>query len=221
MQFRTRFCDNALDKEIQSALSKLETGLLPNNLEDFDCASASHPNLRRSTLTPLSSAKSNKKSHERLLRSSSTRSPLGRLYLNTVASCHVPLDEDGTWPAQPEIQTCLLFHPSRWLQSCSIDSGCSVVFSMAMSSWDLCLRIKTHRAVPDGAAIFKFCKQGDIAGIQHLFNQGLASPWDRDSKRFTPVFVSSLSLQILPLLKIHSKSDLKLTIFRRLQDMQS
>jgi hypothetical protein len=48
---------------------------------------------------------------------------------------------------------------------------------------------QSFRTVPDDSLIFEYCKEGNIGAIQSLFKRGLASPWDRDAKGRTPLWV--------------------------------
>jgi hypothetical protein len=48
---------------------------------------------------------------------------------------------------------------------------------------------QSFRTVPDDSLIFEYCAEGNIGAIQSLFKRGLASPWDRDAKGRTPLWV--------------------------------
>lgn len=189
----------ALGKKIETALSQHETTLASIPRDGCIPIFAGHSSFGGSA--NVFSGSSRKKTYQKLVDSSSTRSLFGSLYVTTIASCEVKMDGEGNLSEVDDlsrIRTALVFHPSRWMQYCGMRSGWAISFSKAMSSWDLGFRIKLHRAVPDDAAIFEYCKQGNIAGVQVLFDQGLASPWDRDSRGFTPLFVSSLQFPIYP-----------------------
>jgi hypothetical protein len=80
-----------------------------------------------------------------------------------------------------------ILHPSRLLQICGFESG----LRMSITNSGLFdFQLSSYQAVPDNAAIFHFCKNGDINGIQGLFKDRLASPFDTNSKGLTPLFVS-------------------------------
>ena len=83
---------------------------------------------------------------------------------------------------------------------------------VSISSWGLDCSIKQYRAVPDSAAIFYYCKNGDIKSVQALFNNSLASPWDTNSKGFTLLFVSPSVFKLFQTISAY--------ILRWLQDMQ-
>jgi len=86
------------------------------------------------------------------------------------------------------VETSFTLHPSRWLQICGIGYGIQVAFSKSLKGLEF--KMKTYNAVPDDAEIFELCKQGDVDGVKALFDQRCASPWDTNSKGFTPLFVS-------------------------------
>jgi hypothetical protein len=88
-------------------------------------------------------------------------------------------------------QTSSTLYPAKWLQSCGIGFGIQAIFSNPFQSLDC--SISSYRAVPDDAQIFELCSQGDIRGVQTLFDQWLSSPWDTNSRGLTPLFVSGLT----------------------------
>jgi len=61
---------------------------------------------------------------------------------------------------------------------------------VSRSSCGLDCSLTSYRAVPDDAPVFDYCRNGNVKAIQALFDGGLASPWDTNSKGFTPLFVS-------------------------------
>ena len=72
---------------------------------------------------------------------------------------------------------------------------------VSRSSWGLECSLTCYRAVPDDAPIFDYCRNGNAKTIQTLFDGGLASPWDTDSRGFTPLFVSKeIIFEILSLI---------------------
>ncbi|PMD64603.1 uncharacterized protein K444DRAFT_625850 [Hyaloscypha bicolor E] len=52
------------------------------------------------------------------------------------------------------------------------------------------------RAVDENALIFEFCRGGNLDGVRSLFKRNEGSPWDRDPKGQTPLFVASQCLQL-------------------------
>ncbi|KAF2500369.1 hypothetical protein BU16DRAFT_556839 [Lophium mytilinum] len=50
---------------------------------------------------------------------------------------------------------------------------------------------RTFHAVPDNALIFEFCKQGNLMAVNSLLVNGQASPWDTNSKGWTPLHFAS------------------------------
>ena len=101
------------------------------------------------------------------------------------------LFEDNT--AHYNSETSFTVHPSRWVQLCGINYGIQVAFSKSLTG--LQWRLRTHRAVPDDAEIFEACRRGDVDTVRLLFHERQASPFDTNSRGFTPLFVSpSLSI---------------------------
>jgi hypothetical protein len=87
-----------------------------------------------------------------------------------------------------QTQTYFSFHPSGWLQTWGLDFGIQVKVTKSFSGLDYSLR--TYRAVPDEAPVFRYSRDGNVDGIRALFDEHLASPWDVNSTGLTPLFVS-------------------------------
>lgn len=122
---------------------------------------------------------------------SETSSYFGTLYIISKARLPAGLDEsdDEVEDIFPEhFQTTTTFHPSQWLLRFGISFGVQVLLAKSIEGSEY--RMKSYRAVPDDALIFRFCREGNDMAIQKLFEHGQASPWDRDSWGMTPLFVS-------------------------------
>ena len=86
-----------------------------------------------------------------------------------------------------EYDTTLIYHPAQWLLRKGFKLGMSLHFKQTAQQVTRSLR--TFRPVPDDSLIFEFCARGNIDGIQSLFKRGRASPWDIDSRAWTPLHV--------------------------------
>jgi hypothetical protein len=53
------------------------------------------------------------------------------------------------------------------------------------------LLLRLPRVVPPTSDVFNFARTGNVRGLQHLFENGLASPFDVNSCGLTPLHVSS------------------------------
>lgn len=138
----------------------------------------------------LRSIPARQKNRVKLICSSYTQTLFGTLHFTTTTSTKsaTEIREDHSSNECYKIHTTVVLHPSQWLQSCGLTYGLHI--NVSMSSWGLDCSLRLHRAVPNTAPIFAYCRDGNIGAIQHLFSQGLASPWDTNSRGFTPLFVS-------------------------------
>ncbi|KAH7360439.1 hypothetical protein BKA65DRAFT_547156 [Rhexocercosporidium sp. MPI-PUGE-AT-0058] len=118
------------------------------------------------------------------------RSPFGRLHI--ISRLSTPAegnDAEDDVEVEDQFQTRLTFYPSRWLLRFGVSFGIQVVLSKSLEGLDC--RIKSYRAVPDDALIFQVSERGDNEAIQRLFDIKQASPWDRNSEGFTPLFFAA------------------------------
>ncbi|TGO30079.1 hypothetical protein BPAE_0008g00710 [Botrytis paeoniae] len=102
---------------------------------------------------------------------SSINTPFGTLNIRITTLSF----EDNTY----KMRTNLIIHPSRFSQLCGVNFGFRIALSNSYGAFKH--ELKAYRAVPDDAAIFRLCREGQIDVIQHLFDEGLASPLDTDS----------------------------------------
>jgi hypothetical protein len=93
-----------------------------------------------------------------------------------------------------EHQTHFIYHPAPWFLRRCFNFGMSALSTKAAQGWQY--QIRTIRAVPDDSLIFQFCRSGNLDGIRYLLKRRLASPWDTDSKGWTPLHVSRLFLHL-------------------------
>jgi hypothetical protein len=181
---RNQLLRSALQEKLESALPYLATDLTRySNLETTTNAQLpGEPCVIKSTIRL-------KKGTVKLIESTLIRSIFGTLHFitttfkTTESSYHNELGFDDKY----EIQTTLILHPSQCLLACGLRTG--LCMSVGMSSSGLNCSLKSYRAVPDDAAIFDSCRIGDINTVRHLFDHGLASPWDTSSRGLTPLFV--------------------------------
>ncbi len=87
------------------------------------------------------------------------------------------------------LQTYLCWQPASWILRRSI----SLTIMRATSGWTY--RFNPYRLVPEESLIFKYCRSGNIAGIQDLFSHGIASPLDINFLSLTHLHVRALSSQ--------------------------
>jgi hypothetical protein len=93
---------------------------------------------------------------------------------------------------QHNIESTVKVHPARWVQTSGIRYGLQLAFLKSFSG--LSCKIRSYYAVPDNARIFELCNMGDVDGVKALLDRRAASPWDTNSKGFTPLFVSDVSV---------------------------
>ncbi|KUJ23443.1 uncharacterized protein LY89DRAFT_713899 [Mollisia scopiformis] len=91
-------------------------------------------------------------------------------------------------------QTTVVVHPSWWLSTMGIIWGIQIVLSKSFRGLDCSLR--TYFAVPDDSLVFQVCQSGDVAALQELFKSRKASPWDTDSRGYTPLFFAARARQL-------------------------
>jgi hypothetical protein len=70
-----------------------------------------------------------------------------------------------------------------WLHARRYD----IILKKACQGWDSYFR--TYRTVDLNAAVFHYSMDGDVAGLQRLFERGEASPNDIDPEGRTPLHV--------------------------------
>jgi hypothetical protein len=70
-----------------------------------------------------------------------------------------------------------------------------LISAKATSGWQY--SIQPFRAVDENALIFEFCRGGNLDGVRSLFKRNEASPWDRDPKGQTPLFVSRHTTRLM------------------------
>jgi len=177
------------ERMIESAFSQLRTDSIGWNKEsDQNYAATSFEN------TPCGRRVSTMKSRQSrstttLKNSHQIASLFGTLSFSTTTTWDQDDDEDlETSEAASEVKTQLTFHPSWWLITCGLHYGLQFEFEKSFQGPEC--RMKTYCAVPDDAAIFKYCKSGNIAGIRKLFDEKRASPWDTNSRGMTPLMAS-------------------------------
>ncbi len=82
-------------------------------------------------------------------------------------------DETGVERRMPARQSRYDFRLAQWLLS----RGLSWQSFCKYGSWQYTFR--TFRYIPKDSMVVKFCKKGDLANVQRMFDEGLASPFDR------------------------------------------
>lgn len=132
----------------------------------------------------------NTKTYAKLIGYFSIASVFGTLRLTTTSTTTFVSQKYPKliFPKSKSIHTATVLYPVPWVQKYGINHG--LFIRLSLSSGGLDCSLKSYRAVPDNAPIFDYCKEGNIEAIQALFDSGLASPWDNNSRGFTPLFVS-------------------------------
>jgi hypothetical protein len=175
---------HALQQELESILPKIAACL----------AQVSDHELRRSEVTSFDIGATpqphSTKTHTKLIGSFAIASVFGTLQLTTTLATTFVLQKCGNIAFQESksTHTKAVLYPSQWLQKYGLNHG--LFIRLSLSSWGLDCSLKSYRAVPDNAPIFGYCIDGNMKAVQELFDSGLASPWDNDSRGFTPLFVS-------------------------------
>jgi hypothetical protein len=100
--------------------------------------------------------------------------------INRVSEVFETLEADNT----------IIIYPGVAGQFFGITHGL-LISAKATSGWQY--SIQPFRAVDENALIFEFCRGGNLDGVRSLFKRNEASPWDRDPKGQTPLFVSRLT----------------------------
>ena len=98
---------------------------------------------------------------------------LAMLHFVTTEQESIILEESGDERRIPARRTRYDLRIAQWLLS----RGFSWQSSGTYGSWQRSFR--TFRYVPRDALIVDFCKEGDLANVQRMFEKGLASPFDR------------------------------------------
>jgi hypothetical protein len=173
-----------LDRELKSAFSKLVS-----ELSKFSNETENQFNQEvQSCMPSLSDASANATSSKnqacsKLLSSFSSKSRLGSIHLITVTTAC----SQEQFPQSNTFSTILVLHPSQWLQYCGVRKG--IRMELLLSSTGLSCNLKPYHAVPDDSSIFMYCRDGNVEAVKTLFGQRKASPWDTNSRGFTPLFV--------------------------------
>lgn len=122
---------------------------------------------------PLNKKPTRKLSHRRSkITTSTTKSLFGTVYLKSVVYENREIkSKNGTHgPHQIEyrFESFFIFHPTNWLVYLGVKRGLDAMVSRSTQGWKHALR--TFRAVPEDASIFKFCETGISKGLK-LFSR--------------------------------------------------
>ena len=116
----------------------------------------------------------------------------GDIFTNTKTTSLASTDPEDLGQDQYEYESSFRIRPARYWIKVGLSYGLHV--SLANSSirgWKYML--ETFRLVPDDAAIFELCRQGNLSGVRSLLSQGHAAVRDTDFQGHTPLHVSSRS----------------------------
>lgn len=122
-------------------------------------------------------------------QSSTTSTIFGTFYISSQTYALIPegSDEDDD-NVQYEHFTAIRVHPSQWLIKMGFQYYINAMITQTSQEWRL-LSLKSY-PVPDDAIIFSLCNTGDIEAVKKLFSARVATPWDTDSRGWTPLHVS-------------------------------
>jgi hypothetical protein len=84
-----------------------------------------------------------------------------------------------------EIETSFSIIPATWL----LKYGVTLSFGRNAEGYHH--KMRYFPLVQRNALIFEFCQQGNIDGVQSLFQQKMASPWDTDPDGLTPLHIAA------------------------------
>lgn len=129
---------------------------------------------------------------------SSRRILMGKIW---ICKANISLEAGATpFARRSEVITTLIFHPAAWFMRMGFRYGLEASFSPSLHGFRF--DFKTARAVPDDSLIFELCERGDLIGVRRLMERGDASVYDRNSKGWTPLHVSTVFLcRINPLIE--------------------
>jgi hypothetical protein len=167
------FLRHALQQELESLIPQLTSTLFNDSI---------------TSPVRIGDPDSTKHTHVKPVSSLSRRSMFGTIRVTTLVTTTIKQRLKSVSDSCQKIHTIFILHPSQWLQNCGWRRGLSM--QVSRSFWALECNITSYRAVPDDAPIFGHCRNGNTKAIQALFDGSLASPWDTDSRGFTPLFVS-------------------------------
>ncbi|KAK6827413.1 hypothetical protein PG987_010754 [Apiospora arundinis] len=104
-----------------------------------------------------------------------------------------PWSTFGTWSIRTGAQEVdAEFRPPWWLAG--LVSSFYLHMSKHNSAWDIQLRLYLDR--PGNDPIFAMARYGDVVGLQSLFDQRRASPFDRDEMGWTLLHFTISSSQL-------------------------
>ena len=114
----------------------------------------------------------------------------GDVFTNTKTTSLASTDPEYLGQDQYEYESSFRIRPARyWIK---VGLSYDIHVSLANSSirgWKYML--VTFRLVPDDAAIFELCRQGNLPAVRSLLSQGHAAVRDTDSRGYTPLHASS------------------------------
>ena len=133
------------------------------------------PSIELVSFDPTSSSQAARRPKHRTTQQTKRAYSFGLAMLRLVSTEHesILLEESGNERRLPARRTLYDIRMAQWLLS----RGLSWKFSCIYGNWKQSLR--TFRYISDGSMIVHFCRNGDVASVQRMFENGLASPFDR------------------------------------------
>ncbi|KAI9670532.1 MAG: hypothetical protein M1831_005752 [Alyxoria varia] len=120
----------------------------------------------------------------------------GSAYISSTTKSLQPADDLKYGLAQREesdqfdYDTLVTVRPAAWLRKLGLVHGLQLrLVSSSMHGWTTTL--SSFRLVPDDAAIFRYCVDGDLVAVRELLDQGEASAKDTNSAGSTPLHAAA------------------------------
>jgi hypothetical protein len=111
---------------------------------------------------------------------------VGRLELSHATKRRSPITRAPEMPADSLVteERCVSIQLPLWL----LPRRYQIRSRKAYSGWDH--RFRTYYPTPSTDTVFKLCMEGNVGGLQKLFQAELASPFSTDYNGFTTLHVS-------------------------------
>ena len=104
-----------------------------------------------------------------------------------------------SWPAQKKERRLSVRSRRRWRLCCSSWYASKMwELSLSMTQTGITFSLKTSRLVPSDAPLFEACRDGDLAQVRLLFQNGHASPLDYSYDEWRDRSTTALTVRVLP-----------------------
>jgi len=118
---------------------------------------------------------------------SSTEILIGKIWIRKT---NISFESSATpFTGSSESITTSIFYPASWLMRMGVNYGVEASFRPSVHGCRF--DFTTVHAVPDDSLVFDLCGRGDLIGVRRLLERCDASVYDRNSKGWTPLHVST------------------------------